>query len=256
MSDLFQRIVENAVFFAEFMGIIFVIVLVAYLAEKSIKRKNGDEERVLSVRKMSGIAMLGAISGLLMIFLELPVPFAPFFYKIDFSELPALIGTFAYGPVAGVFIEFIKIVLKLFFKSSSTAFVGELANFAVGCTLILPASLIYQWRKNKNTAFIGCAAGTICMTLFGTAFNAVYLLPKFSELYGMPLDALIAFGTEINPAITDITSFVILAVAPLNLVKGGLVSILTLAVYKPLSPVLKSIAQPRDARGRVRVVQK
>ncbi len=256
MSDLLKEIAENAVFFAEFMGVIFLIFLVAYLAEKFIKRKNGDEERILSVRKMAGIAMLGAIAGLIMTFLELPVPFAPFFYKIDFSELPALIGTFAYGPVAGVFIEFIKIVLKLIFKSSSTAFVGELANFAVGCTLILPASLIYVWRKNKNTAFIGCAVGTLCMTLFGTAFNAFYLLPKFAEMYGMPLDALIAFGTEINPAITDVTSFVILAVAPLNLIKGGLVAVLTLAVYKPLSPVLKALAQPRDARGRVRAVQK
>ena len=254
MKDLLQKIAENAIFFAEFMGIIFVIFLVAYLAEKAIKRKNGDTERVLSVRKMAGIAMLGAISALLMIFLELPVPFAPFFYKIDFSELPALIGTFAYGPVAGVFIEFIKIILKLFFKSSSTAFVGELANFAVGCTLILPAALIYQWKKHRTMALIACLAGTLCMTVFGTTFNAIYLLPKFAELYGMPLEALVKFGTDINSNITDVTSFVILAVAPLNLLKGGLVSLITLVAYKPLSPVLKMLAQPRDSRGRVRAM--
>ena len=76
--------------------------------------------------------------------------------------------------------EFVKILLKLLFKGTSTAFVGELANFAVGCSFILPAAVVYAFRKTKKTALLACILGTLCMTVFGTAFNAVYLLPAFS----------------------------------------------------------------------------
>ena len=169
------------------------------------------------------------------------MPFAPPFYKLDFSELPVLIGTFAFGPAAGVMMEFIKILLKLFIKGTSTAFVGELANFAVGCSFILPASAMYAFRKNKKSAIFSCILGTLIMTVFGTAFNAVYLLPAFSKLYGIPMDALLAMGVKANSLVKEssIVSFVVACVAPLNLIKGTSVSIATLLVYKPLSPILK-----------------
>ena len=207
-------------------------------ATKIAKKKSGSKERILSTRKIAVIGMVSAIAAVLMV-LEFPLPFAPSFYGMDFSELPALIGTFAFGPVAGVLIEFCKIVLKILFKPTSTAFVGELANFAVGCSFLLPASCVYLFHKTKKSALIGSIAGTLCMTVFGTAFNAVYLLPKFAQLFGMPLDAIIGMGTAVNPAIDSITTLVIFAVAPLNLLKGGLVSVITMLIYKKISPIIK-----------------
>lgn len=237
-NKLLDSIQENVIFVLEFLAVVAALFLIAYAAEKISAKRKGDTERILSTRKITVIGMFSAISAILMLF-EFPMPFAPDFYKLDFSELPALIAAFAYGPVAGVMVEFCKIVLKLLFKSTSTAFVGELANFAVGCSFLLPASMIYLFRKNKKTAIAGCIIGTICLTVFGTAFNAVYLLPKFAQLYGMPIDALIGMGTKINGAITNIVSFVCFAVAPLNLIKGASVSVFTLVVYKSLSPILK-----------------
>ena len=249
MNQFLQTIKDNVIFFGEFMGLIVLTFLVAYALEKWNKRQNGDTERILSTKKITAVGMLSAIAlGLMLI--ELPVFFAPVFYKLDFSELPALIGGFALGPVAGVMIEFVKIMLKIVFKPTSTAFVGELANFTVGCCLVLPATVIYQHRKSKLSALLGCVAGTVLMTIFGTSFNAIYLLPKFAEMYGMPLEALVAMGTELNKSIVDVTSFVVLAVAPLNILKGGLVSIVTMLVYKPLSPVIKALQAPVSVRRK------
>lgn len=214
------------------------LVLIAYFTERHLRNRSGGTERILSTRKIVVIGLFSALSAVLMV-LDIPMPFTPPFYKLDFSELPALIGAFAFGPVAGVMIEFIKIVLKLIIKGTSTAFVGELANFLVGVSFILPASLIYLIKKSRKTAVIASLTGTIIMTVFGTVLNAVYLLPTFARLYGMPLDALIAMGTDVNSHIVNITTFVIFAVAPLNIIKGLSVSIITMLVYKRLSPIIK-----------------
>lgn len=239
-NGLATAIVENVVFLLEFAAVIIGMVLIAYALEKVSRKKAGDDgkERVLSTRRIAVIGMFSAMAAILMLF-EIPLPFAPSFYKLDFSELPALVGTFAFGPVAGVMIEFVKIVLKLVMKGTSTAFVGELANFTVGCSFLLPAALCYMLKKTRKNAIIGCIAGTLMLTFVGTSFNAVYLLPKFAQLFGMPLDAIIGMGTAINPKITSVTSFVIFAVAPLNLIKGSLVSIITLLIYKKISPIIK-----------------
>ncbi|MGN0307815.1 MAG: ECF transporter S component [Lachnospiraceae bacterium] len=238
-SDLFTELGKNLLFVLEFLGVVAVLFIIAYVVEKWEKKRNGSLERVLSTRKVAMIGMFSAIAAVLMFF-EVPVPFAPGFYKIDLSELPVLIAAFAFGPVAGVLTEFVKIILNLLTDSTTTAFVGELANFAVGCSFILPASIIYTFKKSKKQAVISCIIGTAIMTVFGTAFNAVYLLPKFAELYGKPLEAIVGMGTAINPAITDVTSLVVLAVAPLNLIKGSIVSILTILIYKKLSIIIKA----------------
>lgn len=239
MNEVFKSVSENLIFVLEFMGLVALMFLIAYAVEKAVKKKNGDTERVLATRKIAVIGVFSAISAVLMV-LEFPVPFAPFFYGLDFSELPALIGAFAYGPVAGVMIEFCKIVIKIFLKPTSTAFVGELANFVISCMLVLPASVIYLQKKSKQRAIIGTLTGTLIMTAFGTFFNAVYLIPKFAQMYGMPLEAIIGLGTAIHPSIHDVTGLVVMCVAPLNLLKGGVVSLLTVLTYKKLSPILKA----------------
>ncbi len=192
-------------------------------------------------RKVAMIGMFSAVAMVLMLF-EIPIPFAPPFYKLDFSELPILIGAFAFGPMTGVMMELVKILLILMFKGTSTAFIGEIANFVMGCSFIIPTSFIYALRKTKKNAMVACIVGTICLTLFGTVFNAVYLLPTFSKLYGMPLDTILQMGMKVNPFVTDgsIVSFVVACVAPLNLLKGVGVSILAILIYKPLSPIIKS----------------
>lgn len=237
-KTLLQTMTENAVFVAEFAGIVILMAAVAYLMEKTAKRRTGNRERILSTRKVAVCGMFSAIAAVLMV-IEVPVPFAPPFYGLDLSELPALIGTFAFGPVAGVLIEFCKIVLKIIFKPTTTAFVGELANFVIGCSFLLPASAVYLLHKTKKHAVIAVIAGTLSMTVFGTAFNGIYLLPKFAQLFGLPLEQIIAMGTQINGAIGNITTFVVFAVAPLNLLKGGLVSVITMLLYKKISPILK-----------------
>lgn len=238
-ESLVTQVSKNIVFVLEFLGIALAVFLVAYIAEKWIKKKNHDTERILSTRKIAMIGMFSAIAAVLHV-LDFPIPFlAPGFYKLDFSELPALIGTFAFGPVAGVMIEFVKILLKLLFKGTSTAFVGDLANFVIGCSFLLPAAFIYEWRKNKKDALIGCITGTAVMTVFGSIFNAVYLLPAFAALFGMSISDIIAAGNAVNGGIKDITTFVMLAVAPLNLLKGSVISLLTMLLYKKVSPLIK-----------------
>ena len=239
MNEFITNIAENVTFVLDFLALVAALVAVAVIAEKLLNKRNGNDSKILTTRKVAMIGMFSAVAGIFMI-LELPMPFAPSFYKIDPSELPVLICGFAFGPVAGVLTEFVKIIIKLFLKPTSTAFVGELANFCVGCSMILPATIIYHAKKSKTTAIVGCVAGTVVMTIFGTLFNAVYLLPTFAVMYGMPLDALIGMGTALNANVTDVFSFVAFCVAPLNLIKGAAVSVLTFVLYKPLSPILKT----------------
>lgn len=149
MNGFFKSVAENALFAAEFLLIIVAIFLAALALEKLADKKAGHKERGFSTRKMAVVGMFSAIAMILHL-LDFPLPFAPNFYKLDFSELPVLIGAFAYGPVVGVAIEAIKILLKLFIKGTSTAFVGDLANFVIGCSFILPASAIYYFKKNKK----------------------------------------------------------------------------------------------------------
>ena len=238
-SNFIEAVASNAGFVMGFLGIVLVMFAVAYAFEKYANIKNGVKERILSTRKVAVIGMFSAIAAVLFV-LDFPLPFlAPTFYKLDFSELPALVAGFAFGPVAGVMVEFVKILLNLIFDGTDTAFVGELANFVVGCGFILPASIVYGFKKTKNNAIVSCVVGTIVITIVGTTFNALYLLPAFSKLYGMPLDAIIGMGTAINANITDITSFVIIAVGPINLLKGAVISVLTLLIYKKISPIIK-----------------
>lgn len=240
MNGLLKTVVENVGYVLIFLGVIVSLFVIALLLEKAGQRRRGVKEPVFTTRKMAMIGMFSAIAMVLHL-LEFPLPFiAPGFYELDFSEIPILIGSFAFGPVAGVMMEFMKILLKLCVKGTSTAFIGDLANFAVGCSLILPASAVYTFRKNKKTAVIACIVGTAVITVFGTVFNALYLLPAFSKFYGMPLEAILQSGTEINPLVGNIWSFAVICVAPINLIKGICASVVTLLIYKPLSPLIKS----------------
>lgn len=238
MKSFLQSVADDVLFAVEFLGIVTLIFLLAYAAEKWMQKKQGKKEKIFTTRKMAMIGMFSALATILMI-LEIPVFFTPGFYKLDFSELPALVGGYAFGPVAGVMIEFCKILLKLMTKGTSTAMVGELANFVVGCSFILPASFLYWLKKSKKSAIFSSIVGTLIMTVVGSWLNGLYLLPTFANMFGMPLTSLVGMGTAVNPYIKDVTTLVLFAVVPLNLLKGSIVSLITILIYKKLSPILK-----------------
>lgn len=185
------------------------------------------------------IAILGAVAAVLML-LEFPVVMiAPAFYELDFSEVVVLLGGFALGPWAAVAIEAVKIGINLLIRGSNTLLIGELANFIIGCSLVVPAVLFYHRMHSRKGAIIGMALGTVLMSVVGCLINAYLLLPTYAWLFNVPLQSYITAGSAINGGIKDILSFVVLAVAPFNLLKGVLVSLLTGLTYKRVSPLLK-----------------
>ena len=225
---MLETLRQNLMFVVVSGLIAAAIALAAKLSERFFK----DLHKVSPARRITIIAICGAIAAVLHM-LDFPLLFlAPEFYKLDFSELPVMLCGFYLGPSAAVFCEVIKILLKLLLKGTSTAFVGDFANFVVGCSLVLPAVIVYHTKKSRASALWGSVIGTLVLTTFGSLFNAIYLLPKFSELYGIPLEAIIGMGSKINNGISDISTFVLLAVAPLNLIKGAMISLLTLLLYK------------------------
>ena len=237
MSELLAQAKENLSFIAVCVLIVGGLALFARLMERFVAKKRA----VSPARRVTIIAVCSAIATILHI-LDFPLLFiAPEFYKLDFSELPVLLCGFYLGPSAAVACEGVKIVLKLLLKSTSTAFVGDFANFVVGCSFVLPATIWYHIHKSKHSAIIGLVLGTLSMAVLGSAFNAVYLLPKFSQLFELPLDAIIALGAQIHSSIHSVPTFVMLCVAPLNVVKGVMVSIPTMLLYKRVARPLFGI---------------
>ena len=198
---------------------------------------NVAEKTKVNTRTLVQIGMLSALAIILMQF-EIPLPFAPAFYKIDFSEVPVLIGCFSMGPFAGVLIELIKVILNVAIKGTMTMGIGDAANFLIGCAFCVPAALIYQKKRTKSGAVTGMVVGTVIMTILGCVLNAYILLPVYAKAFEMPLDALVSMGTEVNGAITGLMTFVLFAVAPFTLLKGILVSLIVFFVYKKIRQVL------------------
>ena len=209
---------EEAGYVIAILAFVAVLFVIAIVSEKVIQKD--DSMKISKTKKITLIGILAAAAGALMYF-EIPMPFAPSFYGIDLSEVPVMISAFMLGPVAGVATEFVKIIVKLMIKPTSTAFIGEFANFIVGCTFVIPASIIYKIKKTKKMATIGLATGTVTMIVSGCFVNAFILLPAFARFYGgMPLSAIIDMGTKVNANITNMFTFIVLAVAPVNLIKG------------------------------------
>lgn len=196
-----------------------------------------SSKKLLTTRNIAKIAILAAIAFVLML-LEFPLPFAPSFYKLDFSEVAVLMGGFAMGPWAAVVIEAVKVLLNLLFNGTITMGVGELANFLIGCALVVPASWMYAHNKTRANAIKGMVAGTLCMTLAGVLLNIFVLIPAYVAFAGLSLDVIVGMGTMIFPVIHDVVSLALICVIPFNLVKGILVSVITALLYKHVSPLL------------------
>ena len=187
--------------------------------------------------KIAKVAVLGAIAFVIML-AEIPLPFFPPFYKLDLSEAVVLMGGFALGPISAVAIEALKILLNLMFTGTMTAYVGETANFLIGLSFVLPAVLYYHRNKTRQNAIRGLIIGSVCLIVVGALLNGLVLLPAYSYFYHMPMDALIGMGSALIPAIKDRFTFVLFATAPFNLIKAIVTSLLTIALYKRISPLL------------------
>ena len=183
-------------------------------------------------------AMLSAVAFILM-FIEFPIPMLiPAFIKMDFSDLPALLGAFALGPVYGVIISFMKNLLHIVIKGTSTACVGELSNFILGAIFSAVAGYIYKHHKSRKTAIIGAVAGAVAMGVLSVPSNYFVVYPAYVQFYHMPLEAILGMYQAILPSADSLIKCLILFNLPFTLVKGLLDAVLCMLIYKPLSPIL------------------
>ncbi len=195
------------------------------------------------IKYITKIGVLSAIAALLMLF-EFPLPFAPSFYELDLSEVAVLIAGFAMGPLAGVLTELVKIVLNLIMNGTITGFVGEIANFFIGVSFVLPASLIYRKNKTFSGAVIGMVAGTFSLAVIGVVLNYYVMIPAYAHFL-IPIDVIISMGNKINPDIDSLLTLVLFAALPFNLLKGVICSVLTALIYKRVSPILHDRKQAK-----------
>ena len=192
---------------------------------------NTQRNKTFSTLNLTRMAILVAIASILFV-IEIPIVA---FYKLDLSNIPVLLGAFSMGTVPGVIILALKSVIGLL--HSSSAGVGELADFLMGAALVIPASLMYQRNKTKKTALIGLAVGTLCMVVVSVFVNKWIMLPFYMGAFHMDMDSIIKYA---NVAGVDSEwKLLLLITAPFNLLKGFVLSVVTGLIYKPLSPLLK-----------------
>ncbi len=198
-----------------------------------------------NIYKVTLTAMLSAIAFILM-FIEFPLPMLiPSFIKFDISDLPALFGAFALGPVYGIIIELIKNLLHILVKGTSSAYIGELSNFLLGAVLCLVAGLIYHFKKNKKSAVIACVVGALAMGLICLPINYFLVYPAYVKFYHMPLEAIIGMYTEIFgrvaafPTSNALFNCLLIFNVPFTFGKGIVDSLICILIYKPLSRFIK-----------------
>lgn len=196
---------------------------------------NNQKKKIHNLVK---IGVLGGLATVLMLF-QTPLPFAPPFYQMDLSELPVIIGGLAMGPVAGVLIELIKVLLNFVINGTITMGVGEMSNFIIGCAFVVPASVIYKKSHSKKGAACGLIVGVGVMTVIGAISNAFVVLPAYSYFMHIDMSVLINMGTKVNPMIDGVWAFILFAVVPFNLLKGVLITALTLLIYKKVRVILR-----------------
>ena len=191
----------------------------------------------MSTRTMVKTSVLSVLAFLIMYF-EMPLWFTPPFLKVDLSDIPALIGAFSLGPVAGVVIELIKNILNVAIEGTTTGAVGELANFFVGGIFVFVAGVIYKKDRTFKGAIIGMLVATVAMTAAASILNYYFLIPFYAKLFGAPVETFVEMGSKVNKYVTDYRSFILFGIVPFNFLKGIMVSAITIPLYKRVSPIL------------------
>lgn len=187
-----------------------------------------------SVYVLCATALMGAVAAVLQFF-EFPMPFiVPDFVKFDFSDLPVLMAAFLINPISGVAVCLIKNVIHL--ATTNSAGIGELANFLIGAPLALAAGYIYRIKKSRLTAIIGCVVGALLMGIVSLPVNYFISYPYYINVMNFPLEAILGKYNEINPSFSmDLWSCLIFFNLPFTVLKGAIVSIITMLIYKPVS---------------------
>ena len=194
------------------------------------------ETKKINVRAVSLTAIMGALGAVLMM-IEVSLPIIPSFIKLDFSELPALIASFAYGPGYGILVCLIKNIIHLFF--GSTMGIGEISNFVLGAIFVGTAGLIYKKNKSKKGALISCIIGSVIMAVVSIFTNYFVVYPLYVTVLGMPMEAIISMYSAILPAADNLWKALIIFNLPFNIAKGIIDAILCFVIYKRISPILK-----------------
>lgn len=204
--------------------------------EKKMKKTNNTKTNSKQkTRIIAGAGMLTAVAAVLQ-FIEISIPLVPSFIKLDFSDLPALIGAFAYGPLAGILIELLKNIIHLAFSGSM--YIGELSNFILGAVFMGTAGLIYKKKKTKTGAVIAGLAGSLVMALVSIVTNYYIIYPMYYSVLGFPEQAILQMYQAIVPGTKSILHALIIFNVPFTFIKGTICAVVSMLVYKPLSPVL------------------
>lgn len=193
---------------------------------------------ILKVREMTFIAMMGALSAVIMLF-RFPLPFLPPFMSFDLSPIIEMIGGFMFGPVAAVLIIVVKILLNVVIQGSTSVGTGELQNLILGCAYVMPAIFVYR-KKTRKRAAAGMVLGTVTVAIASIFSNIYLIIPFYTALFNMNIDDIIAMCTEVNPAVNNMFTMVLLGIVPFNIIKYGVCSVFTFFLYKNLSRPIKN----------------
>ena len=194
-----------------------------------------SQRKISKTNVLTKVAVLSSIAYIMML-IEFPVPFAPGFLKMDFSDIPALVASFAISPIAGVMVELLKNIIKLV-TNTKTGGVGELGNFLVGASFVFTAGYFYKIKRERKYAVIGCLVATIVMTITAAAFNNFILIPFYAQI--MPIEAIVSMGSVITDRIHDVPFLVLYGITPFNIFKGLVISLITILIYKKIRPLIK-----------------
>ena len=188
--------------------------------------------KTFTTANITRIAILAALSAILFL-IEIPVVA---FYKLDLSNLPALLGGFAMGPIPGLLILLIKDLTGML--HSSSMYVGELADFIMGAAIVLPSAIIYRRNRTRKGAMIGMLTGVVVAIVVAVLVNWQIMLPFYSTAFGMPMEAVVGMAQKAVPAVDTVWKLLLYITAPFNLLKGAVLSLLTFLLYKRLAPLL------------------
>lgn len=194
-----------------------------------------------SVQTLCFVSLFGALSTVLMLF-KLPLPFAPAFMKLDLAELPAILGGFMFGTAPGICIVLLKCALHLLLQGTDSMYVGELSNLVLSSVYVVTASVIYQRHKTKKTAAAALFVSVCITSILAVLSNLYVIFPAYAAVYGISMDSITTMAGAVNPFVHDTLTLMLWSVLPFNLVKFGLVSMITFFTYKKLHLFIAKIA--------------
>ena len=183
------------------------------------------------IRMIALIAIFGALAAVLMVF-RFPLPFMPPFLSFDLAGVPELIVAFTFGPLAGILVVVLRILLQLVISGTNSMFTGELQGLMLSLALVLPASIIYQHNKTQKGAIQGMVAGSITNVVVAVFTNMVIIIPFYVALYGMDMDAIISMTQAVNPYVDSTFKLVLLGIIPFNIIKNVATCLVTFVIYK------------------------